>query len=70
MKIPKYFYFVVHADGLTISIEDRSDADVVEVVRCMGCRSYNKPRLGFCEMHLVRMHGDDFCSYGKKREER
>ena len=44
-------------------------ADVVEVVRCKECRSYNRPRLGFCEMHLARMHGDDFCSYGEKMEE-
>lgn len=44
-------------------------ADVRPVVLCRDCRSYNRPRLGFCEMHLVRMHGDDFCSYGEKREE-
>lgn len=44
-------------------------ADVRPVVLCKDCRSYNKPRLGLCETHLVRMHGDDFCSYGKKREE-
>lgn len=44
-------------------------ADVRPVVLCRECKSYNRPRLGFCETHLVRMHGDDFCSYGKKREE-
>jgi hypothetical protein len=44
-------------------------ADVRPVVQCRDCKSYNKPRLGFCETHLVRMHRDDFCSYGKKREE-
>ena len=43
--------------------------DVAPVVLCRNCQSYNKPRLGFCETHLVRVHGDDFCSYGKKREE-
>ena len=44
-------------------------ADVRPVVLCKDCRSYNKPQLGFCETHLVRMHRDDYCSYGKKREE-
>ena len=38
------------------------------VVRCAGCRSYNKPRTGFCEIHLDREHPDDFCSYGKRKE--
>lgn len=40
-------------------------ADVVPVVRCKDCRSYNKPRVGWCEVHLDREHPDDFCSYGK-----
>ena len=50
-------------------MEDFPVADVRPVVLCRDCRSYNKPRLGFCETHLVRMHGNDYCSYGKKREE-
>lgn len=40
-------------------------ADVAPVVRCKVCRSYNKPRIGWCEVHLDREHPDDFCSYGK-----
>lgn len=40
-------------------------ADVAPVVRCNVCRSYNKPRAGWCEVHLDREHPDDFCSYGK-----
>lgn len=39
--------------------------DVAPVVRCKVCRSYNKPRIGWCEVHLDREHPDDFCSYGK-----
>ena len=39
--------------------------DVAPVVRCKVCRSYNKPRVGWCEVHLDREHPDDFCSYGK-----
>ena len=68
-KLPKFFHFQVLSGLTEIAIQDVSDRDFVEVVRCWSCRSYNKPRLGFCEMHLVRMHGDDYCSYGKQREE-
>ena len=39
--------------------------DVAPVVRCRFCRSYNKPRLGWCEVHLDRENPDDYCSYGK-----
>nr|DAL48894.1 MAG TPA_asm: hypothetical protein [Caudoviricetes sp.] len=42
--------------------------DAVVVTRCMNCRSYNKPRTGWCEVHLDREHPDDFCSYGKPKE--
>lgn len=42
--------------------------DAVVVVRCMNCRSYNKPKTGWCEVHLDREHPDDFCSYGERRE--
>lgn len=40
-------------------------ADVVPVVRCKDCRAYNKPRVGWCEVHLDREQPDDFCGYGK-----
>ena len=42
--------------------------DAVVVVRCKNCRSYNKPKTGWCEVHLDREHPDDFCSYGERRE--
>lgn len=41
--------------------------DAVSVVRCRECKYHNKPRLGFCEMHLVRMNENDFCSYGERK---
>lgn len=44
-------------------------ADVVPVVRCRECKYHNKPRLGFCERHLVRTNGNDFCSYGERKGE-
>ena len=41
--------------------------DAVIVTRCKNCRSYNKPKTGWCEVHLDREHPDDFCSYGKRK---
>ena len=49
-------------------IESAPTVDVVEVVRCRECRSYNKPKTGWCEVHLDREHMDDFCSYGERKE--
>lgn len=43
-------------------------ADVAPVVHCRHCRSYNKPRLGWCSVHLDRENPDDFCSYGVRRD--
>lgn len=40
-------------------------ADVAPVVHC---RSYNKPQLGWCSVHLDREGPDDFCSYGERSE--
>lgn len=42
--------------------------DVVRVVRCRDCRSYNKPKTGWCEAHLDCEHPDDYCSYGKRKD--
>ena len=39
-------------------------ADVAPVVHCRHCRSYNKPRLGWCSVHMDREGPDDFCGYG------
>ncbi len=38
MKPPKYFYFRVKTGIDKIELEDASDADVVEVVRCKDCK--------------------------------
>lgn len=44
-------------------------ADVVPVVHCRHCRSYNKPRLGWCSVHLDREGPDDFCGYGVRKDD-
>lgn len=47
------------------AIQKLPAADVAPVVHCRHCRSYNKPRLGWCAVHLDRENPDDFCGYGK-----
>jgi len=47
-------------------LHDLPAADVAPVVRCRHCRSYNKPRMGWCSVHLDREGPDDFCGYGAR----
>lgn len=49
-------------------IDNMPTVDAVVVTRCKNCRSYNKPKTGWCEVHLDREHPDDFCSYGKRKD--
>lgn len=49
-------------------LNDLPAADVAPVVHCRHCRSYNKPRLGWCSVHMDREGPDDFCGYGKRNE--
>ena len=42
-------------------------ADVHQVVRCGQCKSYKLRGGGYwCVLHMIRMHNDDYCSYGQK----
>lgn len=49
-------------------IRKQPTADVAPVVHCRHCRSYNKPRLGWCSVHLDREGPDDFCGYGVRMD--
>lgn len=70
-EIPKYFYFRTKSDGITIQIEDASDADVVEVVRCKDCVRHTdeEPGMVYCP-HIIGGWCDDdwFCKSGKEQE--
>ena len=35
---------------------------------CGECVEYNKPRLGWCAFHMDRENPNDFCTYGKRKE--
>lgn len=49
-------------------LHDLPAADVAPVVRCRHCRSYNKPRLEWCSVHMDREGPGDFCSYGARMD--
>ena len=51
-------------DDMCGEVIDAPAADVAPVGHCSHCRSYNKPRLGWCSVHLDREGPDDFCGYG------
>lgn len=56
MNIPKYFYFRVkakmHGTAIEVEVEDASNEDVVEVVRCKDCK--HRPVMVWSEVY------DDF----------
>lgn len=81
MKPPKYFYFRVKTDSKAtkIILEDASDCDVVEVVRCRECKHslgykfpYNYERVLACNdprgMTIKAVSPMHFCSYGERKE--
>lgn len=80
-KMPEHFYFRIKAGITKVEIEDASDADVVEVVRCKDCKHY-KPGKHFDDIPFCyRLKGkdgkpvgynfspDDFCSRGERRDD-
>lgn len=67
-KIPDHFYFRVKVGLTEVKIEDASDVDVVEVVRCKDCihwLEYDSSPPD-CGMNMLRMGPDDYCSYGER----
>ena len=81
MKPPKYFYFRVFCvnHGTTLEIEDASDTDVAEVVRCRDCKWYRESAVLYPQRFCFRLKDrngkrvgynfadNDFCSHGELR---
>lgn len=72
MECPKYFYFRVkpNRNGTVIEMEDASDVDVVEVVRCGEC--WKRDKEDYCPLvsdsyYLPNLPDDWFCADGKRR---
>ena len=72
MELPKFFYFRVKTGIDKIELEDASDADVVEVVRCYDCVHAEESLVSGCvycnEMERARIR-EGFCAWGEKRAE-
>ena len=72
MKMPKYFYYRVKVvnKGCGVEVENASDVDVAEVVRCADCLHYSELIPGTIPVCL--RYGDfkenDYCSHGEKRD--
>ena len=66
MKIPKYFYFRVRVinKGTGVEVEDASDADVVEVVRCKDCEFINE-----CLLYSSTADKNGYCVLGERRKD-
>ena len=58
----------VTVESLLATIDNIPAADVRPVVLCRDCKNYIE-RSGACAYLVVGMREDDFCSYGKRREE-
>lgn len=61
-------HFIFGIESVLEYVQNLPAADVAPVVRCYQCRSYNKPRLGWCSFHMDRENYDDFCSYGVRMD--
>lgn len=62
----------VHAGVITAFLSDCSTIDPVHAAGacyCWECRSYNKPRIGYCSHHMDKENPNDFCGYGVKKGE-
>lgn len=76
MEIPKYLYFRVRVinkgtpDSFSVGVEleDASDVDVAEVVRCKDCKWYDKT-MNICGNLHYMMQPDWFCADGERSED-
>jgi hypothetical protein len=80
----KHRCFYCTVDDALMLLEEADDADVVEVVRCKDCRSWEEVgvdpvtsyRFGYCQHYQWQdvegwekeTNGNDFCSYGERKE--
>lgn len=73
--LPKYFYFKVRVGRAKIALEDCSDKDVEEVVRCRDCvhgevDDQDWPNQYFCHYYgNIWDNESHYCSHGERRAE-
>ena len=71
-KLPKYFYFRLHSikHGTAVEIEDASDVDVVEIVRCRDCK-HNPLETWFdCPIAHLKYDENRWCWKGERKDGR
>lgn len=70
-KLPEFFHFQVLGGLTKIGIQDVSDKDFVEVVRCRDCVHFQQFRLydGFCKIDGMLWNNDFFCANGKRADD-
>lgn len=68
-KIPEYLHFhtVVTAKGTEVELQDMSDHDFVEVVRCGDCINWNGNDC-ITIYGLFAPKPNDFCARGERRK--
>lgn len=66
-ELPKYFYFRVYGGVDKVEIRDKSDADVVEVVRCRDCVDCIDGFVCKNGQFRGRTFPNNFCSDGERR---
>lgn len=67
--------FVLGIECVIEYAEELPTIDAVPVVRCKDCNSYHRPSnwpaeytKGQCRVMEKRVHPDDFCSFGERRD--
>ena len=65
-------------DGYAESVADMTEwgmalieAPAIGIVRCKECKEWNeyaRDKKGRCDCHLITTSGEDFCSYGERKE--
>lgn len=55
------------------TIDEAPTVDAVEVVRCKDCEDYamwsNGRAMHYCDKYCCAMNDDDFCSYGRRKDD-
>lgn len=77
MELPKYFYFRLHPveKGTAVEIEDASDADVVEIIRCKDCKNWDTTwgdwgeNYHYCPLSDGVRNGDWYCADAERRSD-
>ncbi len=69
-KLPEFFHFRVLSGSTKIGIQDVSDKDFAEVVRCRDCVHFQqfRPHDGFCKIDGMLWNNDFFCANGMREE--